>query len=185
MDSHLSKSEKKRRAKGLEQLVNELAALSLADINALPCEQEVRDEIASVRNLKGGARKRQLKYATKLLREKSVDELYDFLSRKKGSMLKEKHQFHEIEHFRNLLIAEAVQHYDEVMHSNGYMNEGPAEILPEMETLQAIINRLPLVDEAHLKKSVTQFVRTRNRKFSREVFRTLKAAMEKSQFMQK
>ena len=55
MDSQLSKSEKKRRAKGLEQLVNELASLSDRDIKTLPCDQEIQDEIRSARNLKGGA----------------------------------------------------------------------------------------------------------------------------------
>ncbi len=187
MDSKLSKSEKKRRAKGIEQLVIELAALPLGEIVSLPCDQEVRDEIASAKNLKGGARKRLLKYATKLLRDKSVEELYDFLAHKKGSMLKEKRVFQELEHFRNLLLTEAVQLYEERRQSNGgYLNENDSvEFLHDSMTLRTIVNHLPDVDEALLKNTAIQFAKTRSRKFSRELFRIMKAATEKAQFSQK
>ena len=139
MDSQLSKSEKKRRAKGLEELVSELAALSPGEIASLPCEEEVRKEIAGARNCKGGARQRQLKYATKLLRDKPVEELYDFMARKKGSMLKDKREFQELEHFRNLLVTEALQLYEEKRNDNGFLNENdPGEFLHGSETLQTI-----------------------------------------------
>ena len=186
MDSQLSKSEKKRRAKGIEQLVVELAALPLGEIASLPCEQEIRDEISSAKNLKGGARKRQLKYATKLLRDMPVEELYDFLVRKKGSMLKEKREFQELENFRNLLINEAVQFYEEKMHSSGFLNENePEGLLHNSETVRAIVLHIPDIDEAQLKNTAIQFAKTRNRKFSRELFRIIKAATEKAQYSQK
>ena len=98
MDSQLSRSEKKRRAKGVEQLVYELAALPANDIDSLPCDTDVRDEIFSAKKLKGGAKKRQLKYVTKLLRDRPVDDLYDFLAKKKGSALKQQREFKEIEY---------------------------------------------------------------------------------------
>jgi ribosome-associated protein len=182
----LSKSEKKRRAKGIEQLVIELAGLTKGEIDTLPCDQEVRDEIASAKDLKGGSRKRQLKYATKLLRDKPVEELYDFLVRKKGSLLKEKKEFQELEHLRNLLIEEAVLRYEERKHNDGYVNENePVKFLDESRAIQAIMAHVPDVDQALLKNAAMQFARTRNRKFSRELFRIMKAAMEKAQFHQK
>jgi ribosome-associated protein len=186
MDSQLSKSEKKRRAKGIERLVSELVALPFGEIASLPCDQEIREEIGSAKNLKGGARKRQLKYATKLLRDKPAEELYDFLARKKGSMLKEKREFQELEHFRNLLITEAVQLYEEKMHDNGYVNENePVELLHDSNTIRDIVSNLPEVDHVSLKNAAIQFARTRNRKFSRELFRIMKAAREKAHFSQK
>ena len=103
MDTQLSRSEKKRRAKAVEELVTELAVLPEGEIAALPCDSDIKEEITVAGKLKGGARKRQLKYVTKLLRERPVDELFTFLARKKGSMLKEKREFQEIENFRNLL----------------------------------------------------------------------------------
>jgi ribosome-associated protein len=185
MDSQLSKSEKKRRAKGLEELVSELAALSPGEIAALPCEEEVRKEITGARNCKGGARQRQLKYATKLLRDKPVEELYDFMARKKGSMLKDKREFQELEHFRNLLVTEALQLYEEKRNDNGFLNENdPGEFLHGSETLQTIAKHLPEVNQDLLKNAAMQFARTRNRKFSRELFRIMKAALEKAQFVQ-
>ena len=60
MNSQLSKSEKKRRAKGIEQLVYELASLPDRVIGTLPCNQEIQEEIRSAKNLKGGAKKDSL-----------------------------------------------------------------------------------------------------------------------------
>ncbi len=183
MDSQFSKSEMKRRAKGIEDLVIELAALPPGEIASLPCEREIREAIGAGKNLKGGGRKRQLKYAAKLLRSKPVDELYDFLARKKGSVLKAKREFQELEHFRNLLINEAVQLFEEKMPANGYVNEDESvEFMHESEILRTIVRQLPEIDREQLKNSAIQFARTRNRKFSRELFRILKAAAEKAQF---
>jgi ribosome-associated protein len=186
MDSQLSKSEKKRRAKAIEQLVLELAALTQAELKNLPCDQEIREEIISAKTLKGGSRKRQLKYVTKLLREQSVEELYDFLAEKKGSALKKQQEFHELEHLRNLLINEAVQGYEAHKYQEGFLNEDePGEFLDDSETIDLIITHLPLVDQSLLKNTAMQFARTRNRKFSRELFRIMKAALEKGQFAQR
>ena len=183
MDLQLSKSERKRKAKGIEQLVNELATLPDREILALPCDQEIQEEIRSAKNLKGGAKKRQLKYATKLLRDSSVDELYDFLAQKKGSLLKKNREFHDLEHLRDLLINEAVQQYEDVMHNNGYISENePFDFFRESEALKAIAGHFPDIDQALLKNTALQFARTRNRKFSRELFRILKAAHEKRQY---
>ncbi|MBI4792885.1 MAG: DUF615 domain-containing protein, partial [Deltaproteobacteria bacterium] len=69
MEYSLSRTEKKRRARNLEQLGAELAELSPQEISKLPCDQFIRDEIMAVRDLKAGARKRQLKYLAKNLRQ--------------------------------------------------------------------------------------------------------------------
>ena len=183
MGLQLSKSEKKRRAKGIEQLVYELASLPDREILILPCDKEIQEEIRSTKNLKGGAKKRQLKYATKLLRDKSVDELYEFLAQKKGSLLKKNREFHDLEHLRNLLVDEAVQHYEDMMHNDGYINENePSDLFRKSEALNVIVGHFPDIDQALLKNAAIQFARTRNRKFSRELFRILKAALEKKQF---
>ena len=170
----------------MEQLVHELASLPERVIGTLPCDQEIREEISSVKNMKAGAKKRQLKYATKLLRNKPVEELYDFLALKKGSLLKKNREFHELEHFRNLLINETVKLYENVMNNDGYMKEHePLDLLRESAALDAIVDYLPDIDKALLKNTAIQYARTRNRKFSRELFRILKAAFEKIQYSQK
>lgn len=186
MDSQLSKSERKRRSKGIEKLVYELASLPQSEINALPCDQEIREEILSAKKQKGGAQKRQLKYATKLLRKKPVDDLYDFLAKKKGSSLQQNREFHNLEHLRNLLINEALQQYEDMMQNSRYVNEDdPFDMLGESDALAAIEDQLPGVDQMLLKNTAMQFARTRNKKYSRELFRVLKAEFEKKQYSQK
>ena len=185
MDSQLSRSEKKRRAKGIEQLVTELAALSEVEVASLPCDRKVKDEIASAKMLKGGARKRQLKFAAKLLRDMPVEELYDFLAHKKGSQLKEKREFRKLESFRNLLLSEAIELYEKEMHHNGFADENePRYFLHDSETIKLIADDLPGVDKEQLQNLAGLYARTRNRKWSRELFRIMKAAMEKAQFSQ-
>ena len=132
MESQLSKSERKRRAKGIEKLVYELASLPHSEIKLLPCDQGIREEILSAKNQKGGAQKRQLKYATKLLRKKPVDALYDFLAKKKGSSLQKNREFHNLEHLRNLLIDEMLQKYEDIIKNNRYIDDDdPFDILSE------------------------------------------------------
>lgn len=185
MDERLSKSERKRRAKGVEQLVGELAALPPGEIASLPCAAVVREEILAARDRKGGARKRQLKYATKLLRDVPLDNLYDFLASRKGSALKEKRDLHRLEHLRNSLVSEAVRLYEEEMQTDGFLHETePVDFLAGAPTLEAVARDIPGVDLFLLKNTAAQYARTRNRKFSRELFRIMQAAMEKAQFAQ-
>jgi ribosome-associated protein len=183
MEYQFSRSEKKRRAKNIEQLVYELATLPDNEITALPCDEEIIAEIRTARNLKGGARKLQLKYATKLLRDIPVGELFDYLAEKKGSILKQNREFHHLEHMRDMLIKETVQQYDQWMQNEGFINDGEPFIFSwHSEALQYIVEQLPDIDQELMKNAAMQFARTRNRKFSRELFRTLKAALEKQQY---
>lgn len=185
MDSQLSKSEKKRRAKSIEQLVSELASLSEGQINDLPCIQEIKDEILSAMNLKGGARKRQLKYATKLLRNEPVEDLYAFLAKKKGSQLKKSREFHNLEYMRDLVITEVVEIYEEIEHSERFIEDNVQIEFPDYsEALALIESHLPDIDQELIKNTAVKFAKTRNRKFSREIFRILKAAFEKDQYIQ-
>ena len=72
------------------------------------------------------------------------------------------------------------------MHNDGYINENvPLDVLKESVALGAIADYLPGVDQALVKNTAIQFARTRNMKFSRELFRILKAAHEKIQYSQK
>ena len=184
MVSYLSRSEMKRRAKNVEDLVHELAALAPQDITSLPCDTEVRNEIGFARNLKGGARKRQLKYVTKLLRERPLEELYDFLAKKKGSALKKQREFQELEHLRNMLLNEAIDIGAEILQQEGYSAEETeaGDLFADSPALNAITERFPDIDIQLLKDTAFQFAKTRNRKFSRELFRILRAASEKAQF---
>jgi ribosome-associated protein len=182
METQLSRSEKKRRAKSIEQMVNELATLPAGQIMNLPCEDQLKHELDRTKDLKGGARKRQIKYITKLLREQPIDDLFLYLEEKKGSSLKQKREFHELEHLRDSLINEAVQVYDQWLEGGYGDTDVSLESIWESETMKIIKSRFSGIDYKMLRKLALQFARSHNKRFSRELFRMLKAANERSQF---
>ncbi len=176
----LSRSEQKRRIKELEKLIVELAELSGQVIAKAPCPPEVKELLKECRQLKGGAKKRQLKYITKLLKAEPVDELYTYLSKRKGSVLKDKKQFHEIEYFRDTLLNEAIARLRECQESNQEMGE-----LWQSSTVQQIKMQYAGIDPATLSRLSYLFARTRNTKHSREIFRYLRSVQEQQQFAKK
>lgn len=180
MDNYISKSEKKRRSKRVEEMVHELVGLAVKSIRVLPCDESLREEIIEARNMKAGARKRQLKYIAKTLRrsDESIDELLSFLEKHKGSKLKETNEFHQVEGLRDAIIEEAIIRFDE------YMEDG---VILDSATWQSVAVRvarqdIPGLDETVLKKSALEFARTRNPVHKREIFRMLKAGLERRKF---
>ena len=169
----ISRSEQKRRLKQLEQLVSELAALPPGVISRLPCSTEIRELFHHSAEMKGGARKRQLKYIAKQLRNESVEQLYTFFTDQKGAALQEKKEFHELEFYRNSLLNEALE-----LHR--IAEENQEEMDPEWDSpvLEKIAAALPGVDRKSLFRLAFLFARTRNRRYSREIFRLLRAAHE-------
>ncbi len=170
----LSRSEQKRRVKEVEKLVKELASLSGAALADAPCLAEIREMLHESRTMKGGAKKRQLKYITKLLKDEPLDELYKFLAEKKSPALSEKQQLHELEYLRDTLIDEAINLHKE--------RQADFTILEENWTgniLLAIEERFSSVDIKSLSRLSAIFARTRQVRHSREIFRILKAAWEK------
>lgn len=176
----LSRSEQKRRIKQLEKLVVELVALPAGALHKLPVKEEVRELALEVSGLKGGARKRQIKYITKLLRAEPVDPLYDFLAKRKGNDLFEKKQFHEVEYLRDILIEEAIT-------ARRRAQEEHREFEEEWDSrvVQDIVEELPQVDARGLTRISFLFAMTRSKKHSREIFRLLRAAREQEELNRK
>lgn len=179
MDLPLSRSEQKRRIKQLEKLVVELAQLPAAQIKKLPCSDEVVDYLKQALSLKGGAKKRTLKYVTKLLRSEAetVDALYDFLANKKGGELQDKKDFHELEYIRDSLLNEAIEQQE-------LANEHDEELEEKWNSkvLEQVAEKFPEIDVILLGRLAWLFVRTRNRRHSREIFRILRATQEQQKF---
>jgi ribosome-associated protein len=171
----ISRSEQKRRIKLLEKLVEELGSLSGNVLKSIPCNAEIKKLLLEVITLKGGAKNRQLKYITKMLKEEPVDELYDFLSKRKGNALQENRQVHEIEYFRDSLLNEALEQHRIFRSQNQELAENWSS-----EVIMEIQGRLPEIDTVTLKRLSNHFARTRNRRHSREIFRLIKAAMDEA-----
>ncbi|MGW8161376.1 MAG: DarP family protein [Desulfobulbales bacterium] len=169
----VSRSEQKRRLKRLEELVKELAGLPASIISQIPCSDAIRALFHEASMMKGGARKRQIKYITKLFKEEPVEEIYAFLTKRKGAALKQKKEFHELELYRDTLLTEAIEWYRNAEENR----EEPEEDWPSL-VIGEISSELPGVDRKALVRLASYYARTRNRKYSRELFRLLRAAYE-------
>lgn len=173
MVEKISRSEQKRLYKQVEELAGELAELSDSDLKLLPAEDEVRQEIVSCRGLQTGARKRQIKYLAKVLRRYPLDEVYSFMQARKGSALKTKQLFHRAEHWRDVLITEAVE-----MHEESLRSQQPFALQWHSDLISGLMEELPGIDENDLRRALHHYGRTRNRTYYKEVFRMIKAAVE-------
>jgi len=178
MNQTLSKSEKKRRAKGIEQLVQELVKLSPTDIKRLPCDDFIRQEILDARAMKAGARKRQVKYITKYLRKNDdSDALFTFMAEQKGSKLKQNKEFHALEHLRDEIVTEVIEACREAE-----LMDRPFDSGWHIETIEQAAREFASLDRKALKTAAVRYANTRKAAFSREIFRLLKAAHEQEKF---
>ena len=98
--------------------------------------------------------------------------------------MKKQREFQEIEHLRNLLLNETLARYEDILQQAGYFTEEnePEYFWENSEALSSIVAKFPDIDTTLIKNNAVQFAKTRNRKFSRELFRIMKAASEKAQF---
>ncbi len=173
MSIRLSRSEQKRRIKEVEQLVREMVELPVQALKKLPGDEEIRLLIIETQGLKGGARKRQIKYITKLLKNESLSSLYDYLTDKKGGQLKQKKQFHALEYFRDSLLNEAIARRKELAAEQAELKENWIST-----TIDEILEEFPLVDVSALQRLSAIYAGTRQTRHSREIFRLLHAAEE-------
>ncbi len=174
MAYYISRSEKKRRAKNIEALVKELATCSAAVIKKLPCDDFVKEELLQVITIKGGAKNRQIKYITKYLRKNdNADELFDYVTEKKGSKLKENGTFHELEKYRDDIISDVLVAKEKAFHNN----EPITEEWPSM-ALDIVKDRFPDLDVMDIRRAATHFAKNHRVTYTREIFRILRAAME-------
>ena len=177
MENHLSRSEKKRQAKAVEHLAYELAALADTAIKALPCEKYLISEIMQAKALKGGARKRQIKYIAKELRAQDTKPLLRFLEDKKGSQLRKNQEFRNLERLREDVISEAIKHYADAEEAETGVDEKWQS--PFLENIKEMF---PVLDMQALRSSALRYAATRKPLYKREIFRMLKAASERKHF---
>ncbi len=172
----LSRSEQKRRIKQLEKLVQQLVTLPKSLLARMPASEEVQQLTQEVASLKGGARKRQIKYITKLLRNEPVDPIYTFLEKRRGTELQQKKKFHELEYLRDILIEEAIT-------ARRRKKEQQQELAEDWssEVVADIALELPNVDSRELTRLGCLFAMTRSKRHSREIFRMLQAAREQEE----
>ncbi len=179
MTERISKSAQKRRFKDDESAAAELALLSDKDLKKLTIDQRVKDEIVLCRGQKGGALKRQIKHLAKVMRSDSVDDVFDFLAARKGSKAKENKLYREVERLRDVIINEAIEDQQSCLQAG--MTWEPNW---QGEELDSFVQHYP-VDEGDLRRTVFQYVKTRLHNHNREVFRIVKAAVDKEEMLRR
>lgn len=167
----------KRRFKQEEEAASELTLLSDKDLKKLEVSDGLKKEILECRRVKGGARKRQVKYMAKLMREESVEDILDFLAARKGSKLKENKLHHEAERLRDAVITEAIEQQQlSLQQRKAFEPDWKGQ---EIDKLSARYS----IDSGDLRRTVHQYVKTRFHNHYKEVFRIVKAALEKDQLL--
>ncbi len=172
----ISRTEKKRRAKEIEALSQELASLPPAYLAKLPCDDFLREEIRLVGKLKGSSRKRQVKYIAKELRQQPVDEILAFLVERKGSRLGDKIAHRELERLRNDIVAVAIDQYNDRQEEGFFTMDRQASPLLQAQEM------FPDMDIESIAKAADNFAVNRRITHSREIFKTLKANAERLKF---
>jgi ribosome-associated protein len=176
----ISKSEQKRIYKQVEELAREVADLSDKDLKKFPGGVVLHEEILATRGLKGGSKNRQIKYLAKLLRQGPLDEIYLYVTQRKGSRLHAKKQFHEAERIRDTLINEAVEAQQQCL-----FQQIPFEPNWTGKVIPQILNDYPGTEENEIRRVIYQYVVTRNKLHYRELFRVMKAAVELKERLEK
>ena len=177
MDSSISRSEKKRQAQEVEKLSQELAQLTPSELTNLPCEPQLKEEIAAVRDLTGGARKRQIKYLARELRRLEVDGLLAFLAERKGSRLKDTLYEKEIDRLRHAILDAAISEYQERLDPDERFRMDR-----ETPALLACAARFPDFELEAAARAAEDFAATRKPGHARQLLKLIRGAAERRKF---
>jgi len=176
----ISRSEMKRIYKQVGELAKEVADLSDKELKSFPGGTVIHEEILATRGLKGGSRNRQIKYLAKVLRQGPLDEIYLYMTNRKGSKLHDKKQFHIAERLRDTLINEAME-----VHKECLSMQVPFEPTWDSEIIQEIVAEYPNLKEKELRSVIHQYITSHNKFHYRELFRVMKAAVDLKERMKK
>nr|WP_320048640.1 ribosome biogenesis factor YjgA [uncultured Desulfuromonas sp.] len=154
-----SRSAKKRAAKEVEELAQELADLPETDLTSLPLSAELASSLAELRQTRGhSSRKRQLKYFSGLLRRDpdQCEELRAFLAGEHQRQLDQNRRTHQLEQLRERLC------------------DGPQR----HEAMQEAHALLPQLDMAELTKWLNGYRGPQDKRAYRQIFRLLRSASD-------
>jgi ribosome-associated protein len=103
----VSKSQLKRDMQAIVELTEKLLSYPMEKIAACGVGEKALQALQEARPMKAsGAKKRQLKYVAKLLKNEDTDTLQKLVDQTEASQLAENRKFHELEKWRDRLIAE-------------------------------------------------------------------------------
>jgi len=180
MAEYLSRSEMKRIYKQVGELAKEVADLTDKELKTFPGGPVIHEEILATRGLKGSSKNRQIKYLAKVLRQGPLDEIYLFITNRKGSKLHDQKQFHTAERLRDTLINESMEKNKECQ-----KNQIPFEPTWKSDFIPEIVEEYTNIKEKELRTVIHQYVITHDKSHYRELFRMMKAAVDYKERMEK
>lgn len=105
--AEVSKSERKREALRLQNLGKRLTELNQHDLQALALSERLHDAINDYRRFPSfEAKRRQLQFIGKLMRDVDISLIEATLDRLDNASAASRHEFHELETWRERLISE-------------------------------------------------------------------------------
>lgn len=100
----VSKSEIKRDAEALKQLGSKLVELTPTNLAKIPLDENLRDAIALAQRVQKEAKRRQLQYIGKLLRNIDTDPIQEALDKLENKHNQQQAMLHKLELLRDELI---------------------------------------------------------------------------------
>ena len=111
-----SKSAKKREMKALQELSRRLAGLPEATLDRFELADSTRAVIREIARMKpSGARNREMKYAAQHLAQEDLAAVHAWFEDSKARHAAENRHFHELERWRDRLVAEGDEALTELM----------------------------------------------------------------------
>lgn len=169
----ISRTEQKRRVKEIERLVGELVTLPSQALEQAPFSEEIKQTLLETASLRGSVRQRQIKYLTKMVQEYPLEGVYALVSQHRGRELRDRQQFQAMEFYRNALINEALEQQQSCRENGDDWKEDWSSA-----TVKELQRDLPEIDPLTLSRLSYLFARTRNPRYSREIFRYLRSIQE-------
>lgn len=106
-DVRKSKSQRKRELHAILTLTEKALALSEEKLAATGLNEKALEGFKEAKKMKAsGAKNRQLKYISKLIRNEDIEVLEKYLDEAEQSHINEKHFFHQLEKWRDRLLSE-------------------------------------------------------------------------------
>ncbi len=104
-DSAVSKTQRKREMHALQSLGEELVQLTPEQVAALDLPDRLRDAVLEVRHItKWGARRRQIQYVGRLMRDVDAAQIRDRLGASRAASARQTARFHQAERWRARLL---------------------------------------------------------------------------------
>jgi ribosome-associated protein len=140
----VSKSQRKRDSHALQALGEELVALPVDQFNKIDLPENLRIAIMEARRIhQRGARKRQLQYVGRLMRDVDAAPIQEQLDTLRGCSQRAAQQLHHIERWRDRLLAEGDSALEELLHEHPHADVQNLRQLLRNAHKEALANKPP------------------------------------------